>query len=158
MRVPMSQKLRFQILERDGFKCQYCGATAANAELQVDHIRPVARGGGNEETNLVTACRWCNSGKRARELRNKPPAIHEATVREAARRPARAVMRELFNRPGAWLRAEAEEALSLVGEFGLESVLREARVVGDRYPGGALWREERFAALRDSLRCGGGLQ
>jgi hypothetical protein len=36
--------------------------------LHVDHIKPVAGGGTNEITNLITACATCNSGKRDRPL------------------------------------------------------------------------------------------
>ena len=31
--------------------------------LVIDHRFPVSRGGGNDESNLVTACEDCNSGK-----------------------------------------------------------------------------------------------
>ena len=64
-RKPLSDKKRFMILERDGFRCQYCGATAEQSRLEVDHIVPVSKGGTNDPDNLVTACHECNSGKRA---------------------------------------------------------------------------------------------
>lgn len=60
-RIPA--RTRFRVLERDGFTCQYCGAKAPNVELHVDHIVPVAKGGTNDESNLVTACAVCNLGK-----------------------------------------------------------------------------------------------
>lgn len=62
----IGRRLRFSILERDGFACRYCGARAPRAELQVDHILPRAKGGTNHPDNLVTACRDCNAGKSAR--------------------------------------------------------------------------------------------
>ena len=65
VRVGLSPKERFAILQRDGFACQYCGARAPNARLFVDHILPVAHGGTNEEANLITACFECNAGKAA---------------------------------------------------------------------------------------------
>src|SRR4051812_35667498 len=55
--------LRFQILERDGFKCQYCGA-GIEGQLGVDHIIPTCFGGSSDPTNCITACRKCNTGKR----------------------------------------------------------------------------------------------
>jgi hypothetical protein len=58
---PISLGLRWKILTRDEFTCQYCGAT--NVKLQVDHIFPRCLGGENDETNLITACRTCNAGK-----------------------------------------------------------------------------------------------
>ena len=57
--------LRFRVFQRDGFRCTYCGRTAAASELQADHVVPVALGGGTELENLVTACGTCNLGKSA---------------------------------------------------------------------------------------------
>ena len=62
-RRPLSKSLRFSILERDGFRCQYCGATPQNGALEVDHIIPVADGGSDDPSNLLTACEPCNKGK-----------------------------------------------------------------------------------------------
>lgn len=67
-RQPISQKIRFEIFKRDSFKCQYCGRAAPEVVLHVDHIKPVAKGGENEITNLITACQDCNLGKKDREL------------------------------------------------------------------------------------------
>lgn len=61
----LSLRHRLRILRRDGFRCVYCGRTAADSRLEVDHIVPRAAGGGHEDTNLVTACRDCNQGKSA---------------------------------------------------------------------------------------------
>lgn len=55
---------RFYILQRDNFKCQYCGAKGLDVELEVDHVVPVSKGGTNDHRNLVTACYKCNRGKR----------------------------------------------------------------------------------------------
>lgn len=62
-RKPISKSKRFEVFKRDSFKCQYCGAVAPDVLLQVDHIRPVADGGTNELTNLITSCEPCNNGK-----------------------------------------------------------------------------------------------
>jgi 5-methylcytosine-specific restriction endonuclease McrA len=62
-RKSISRRLRFAILTRDNFRCQYCGATPSEAHLRIDHVVPVAAGGGNEEANLITSCHDCNSGK-----------------------------------------------------------------------------------------------
>lgn len=61
--MAVSRRLRFEILRRDGHACRYCGAKAPDATLTVDHVIPVALGGGDEPNNLVTACTDCNSGK-----------------------------------------------------------------------------------------------
>lgn len=54
---------RFRILSRDQYTCRYCGRSAPDVVLEVDHVIPVAAGGKNDDTNLVTACRDCNVGK-----------------------------------------------------------------------------------------------
>lgn len=56
---------RRAIFERDGWKCAYCGS---GENLSLDHVVPRARGGGDEPSNLRTACRSCNSSKGARDL------------------------------------------------------------------------------------------
>lgn len=57
--------LRWKILERDNFTCQYCGQFAPQAKLEVDHKIPVSEGGTFDEDNLITACFACNHGKSA---------------------------------------------------------------------------------------------
>lgn len=61
--MAVSKRLRFEILRRDNHQCRYCGATAPDATLTIDHVVPAALGGGDDPTNLVTACRDCNAGK-----------------------------------------------------------------------------------------------
>jgi hypothetical protein len=46
--------------ERCNSKCVYCDSTE---ELQIDHLLPVSRGGGDEVGNLVLACKACNQRK-----------------------------------------------------------------------------------------------
>ena len=67
-RQGISKKIRFEVFKRDKFKCQYCGSSAPEVLLQVDHINPVANGGTNEIINLITACFGCNNGKRDKLL------------------------------------------------------------------------------------------
>lgn len=62
-RQAIGKKLRFEVFKRDGFKCQYCGASAPDVVLHVDHIHPVSKGGDNDLMNLITSCQGCNSGK-----------------------------------------------------------------------------------------------
>lgn len=63
--MAVSKRLRFEILRRDNHACRYCGASAPEAALTVDHVVAVALGGSDEPSNLVTACEPCNSGKSA---------------------------------------------------------------------------------------------
>ena len=62
-------QLRFRVLQRDGFRCQYCGRSARDgATLHLDHVVPVAAGGETTEDNLITACATCNLGKSAGDV------------------------------------------------------------------------------------------
>jgi hypothetical protein len=67
-RKAIPKKLRFEVFKRDSFTCQYCGKSAPDIILEVDHIHPVSRGGEEDITNLITSCFDCNRGKGAREL------------------------------------------------------------------------------------------
>lgn len=70
-RKPIPKKIRFEVFKRDAFTCQYCGKKAPDVVLEVDHIKPVSKGGKNELLNLVTACFECNRGKRNIELSDR---------------------------------------------------------------------------------------
>lgn len=67
-RKSISKKVRFEVFKRDSFICQYCGQSAPDVVLHLDHIHPVSKGGDNEIMNLVTSCQACNSGKSDRLL------------------------------------------------------------------------------------------
>lgn len=60
--------LAWQVFARDGYRCQVCQAPGGIVELTVDHIVPVSAGGTNDQTNLQTLCRSCNSRKGARAV------------------------------------------------------------------------------------------
>ncbi|WP_296796289.1 HNH endonuclease [uncultured Methanobrevibacter sp.] len=63
-RIPISKRLRVQVLDRDNSTCQLCGATIEDGvKLHVDHIMPVSKGGTNDLDNLQTLCAQCNLGK-----------------------------------------------------------------------------------------------
>lgn len=85
--MAISKRLRFEILRRDGFKCRYCGATAQESELTVDHVYPVALGGEDKPGNLACACIPCNSGKAS----TRPDEVSVSDVEEDAFRWACAV-------------------------------------------------------------------
>lgn len=57
---------RFSILERDGFRCHYCGKSPHihAIVLVVDHIVPISNGLENDVMeNLIASCEECNVGK-----------------------------------------------------------------------------------------------
>jgi len=67
-RKTLTKKTRFEVFKRDSFKCQYCGSSAPEAILVVDHIDPLSKDGADEMINYITACQPCNSGKSDRKL------------------------------------------------------------------------------------------
>ncbi len=54
---------KHRLFARDRHVCAYCGAHCSESDLTVEHIVPVSRGGRHEWTNVVTACRSCNTRK-----------------------------------------------------------------------------------------------
>lgn len=62
---PVTHEEGLRILERDQFRCQYCGldgrASFENAlVMSVDFVVPRARKGKKDPRNLVACCRACN--------------------------------------------------------------------------------------------------
>ena len=55
------------LFARDSYRCQYCHRGSIELKsrecLTRDHLIPISRGGGNEWTNVVTACSSCNTRK-----------------------------------------------------------------------------------------------
>ncbi len=65
---PVTLEEGLRILERDQFRCQYCGldgrASFENAlVMSVDFVVPRARKGKKDPRNLVACCRPCNTIK-----------------------------------------------------------------------------------------------
>ncbi|SHY11634.1 HNH endonuclease, putative [Mycobacteroides abscessus subsp. abscessus] len=61
--MAVTKRLRYEVLRRDNYSCRYCGRSAPEVKLTVDHVVPVALGGSDEPSNLVAACSDCNAGK-----------------------------------------------------------------------------------------------
>jgi 5-methylcytosine-specific restriction endonuclease McrA len=51
-------QLRQQILRRDGWRCQLCGAMS---NLEVHHKELRSHSGDDSEENLITLCRRCHA-------------------------------------------------------------------------------------------------
>lgn len=105
---PVSRRLRFEILRRDNYTCRYCGASAPDAPLTVDHVIPRALGGDDEPTNLVTACQDCNSGKGS----TSPDEATVADVEEKALQWAKAIERAAVIRRG-----ELDDEATIIDAF-----------------------------------------
>lgn len=59
------RKLRLQILQRDGWRCQMCGSMQ---RLQVHHIQFRSHSGADLEENLITLCSECHAQTHLRPL------------------------------------------------------------------------------------------
>jgi 5-methylcytosine-specific restriction endonuclease McrA len=57
---------RVNVMTRDGFCCQYCGARKAMKDLNYDHVIPRKQGGKTVWENIVTSCYPCNDRKAGR--------------------------------------------------------------------------------------------
>jgi 5-methylcytosine-specific restriction endonuclease McrA len=72
---PVTLQEGLKILERDDYRCQYCGldgrASFENAlVVSVDFVVPWARKGKKDPRNLVACCRPCNAIKGTRVYAN----------------------------------------------------------------------------------------
>src|SRR2546425_3142727 len=72
---PVTLQEGLRILERDQFRCRYCGLDGmANFEnalvMSVDFVVPRARKGKKDPQNLVACCRPCNAIKGTRVYAN----------------------------------------------------------------------------------------
>lgn len=61
---PKKKKLTlFDLAKIQGCICQYCLKKHPISDLTVDHVHPRSKGGTDDYTNRVLACRSCNSKK-----------------------------------------------------------------------------------------------
>lgn len=52
-----------ELFRRDRHVCAYCTKTFPDSKLTRDHIIPTSKGGGDNWSNVVTACSKCNQKK-----------------------------------------------------------------------------------------------
>jgi len=52
-----------ELFRRDAFLCMYCGDPFSDGQLTRDHVIPLSRGGLDVWSNVVSACRSCNTRK-----------------------------------------------------------------------------------------------
>src|SRR6266852_8615951 len=89
---PVTLQEGLRILERDQFRCRYCGLDGmANFEnalvMSVDFVVPRARKGKKDPQNLVACCRPCNTIKGRRVYSNLEEAKeHVLAHREELRK------------------------------------------------------------------------
>lgn len=136
-RKQLSPKTRFDVFKRDRFTCQYCGAHPPGAVLHVDHVLPVAEGGGNEVTNLVTACSACNGGKGARLLSDVPASVAEMSSEAVEREEQVRGYQKIIEAKERRQRREANKVYKIFAdEFGLTKThapsIRSIRIFNEK--------------------------
>ena len=97
----VSAQLRNEILERNGYTCQLCGAGPGDRDtfnpsrkirLHIDHIVPHSQGGTDEKNNLRVLCSVCNQGR----SNIQTPGESALNIIARIRRAPRAVQREVY--------------------------------------------------------------
>lgn len=58
--------VRAEVMQRDGYRCSYCGTE--QGPFALDHIVPRSKGGSDTSDNLQCACVPCNRDKRDKDL------------------------------------------------------------------------------------------
>ena len=94
----LMQEMKFNrqnLLERDDFRCQYCGKNFPVKELNMDHVVPRDRGGGTTWENVVISCIKCNSKK----SNHSPKEAGMRLLKEPKRPPRRPFMSSLYGKP-----------------------------------------------------------
>ena len=94
----LMQEMKFNrqnLLERDDFRCQYCGKNFPVKELNMDHVVPRDRGGRTSWENVVISCIKCNSKKSNRS----PKEAGMRLLKEPKRPPRRPFMSSLYGKP-----------------------------------------------------------
>ena len=97
----ISKKLRAEVLDRNGFTCQMCGATPGEVDpetgrkvrLHLGHIKDRSLGGKSELANLRALCSTCNQGAK-NITTEKPTALW---LLAQVRRAGQDEQREVFS-------------------------------------------------------------
>lgn len=76
------QATRERVVAAAHYRCEYCQTAQeiSGAQMHVEHIIPISRGGTSEESNLALACAWCNSYKWARTHGRDPETGQETPL------------------------------------------------------------------------------
>ena len=97
----ISPQLRNEILERNGYTCQLCGAGPGDPDpfnpsrkvrLHIDHVKPSSQGGIVSKGNLRVLCSACNQGR----ANIQPPSDTALNVLAKIRKLPRLEQQEIF--------------------------------------------------------------
>lgn len=97
----ISPQLRIEILERNGYTCQHCGAGPGDLDpfnpnrkvrLHIDHVVPISQGGSDGKENLRVLCSTCNQAR----ANIQPPTESARNIIARIRRLSRSVQQEIY--------------------------------------------------------------
>lgn len=114
-RKAIPKNIRFEVFKRDSFTCQYCGRSAPDVQLEVDHIDPVADGGDNSILNLITSCRDCNRGKGKKKLNDNTTVVKQKKILDDLQK-----RREMIEMMVLWkkqLMEETEKEIDMIDDY-----------------------------------------
>ena len=104
---------RFAIYARDKFDCVYCRQVFPppldGEGLCLDHVIPRSKGGGNDPSNLVTACLSCNCKKQDALKQGLMGWVVSYDARKMRARRARQLKKPINRELGRWLARLAVE-------------------------------------------------
>ena len=107
---------RLAIYLRDGLACVYCGdGIEQGVMLTLDHVQPHSKGGSDRPTNLVTACKTCNSSRGNRSVAAFARSVAEYRDHDADADAIRAHVHRCTRR--VLPRAEARELIARRGSL-----------------------------------------
>lgn len=96
----INPQLRNEILERNGFTCQLCGAGPGDTDpfnphrkvrLHIDHIIPISQGGTDNKDNLRVLCSACNQGRSNVQLPTETALNIVAKIRKLSKSEQREI-------------------------------------------------------------------
>lgn len=59
-RKSITKEMRMKVYNKYNHHCAYCGCELNYEDMQVDHLDPVYKGGNDDISNYMPACRMCN--------------------------------------------------------------------------------------------------
>ena len=63
-RVRFDSQVRSDVFHRCACRCAHCGAHLSySGDFTIEHVIPIAKGGTNDEANLIALCEACNKAK-----------------------------------------------------------------------------------------------
>jgi hypothetical protein len=117
---------REMLLARDGWKCFYCGQEFSVSmdgynNMTVDHKISRAKDGKDELSNLIIACRNCNSAKNDSEIHNDNESLKQFCIRR----------KKLRLRDEEWVKQQYEFAVCSFGNSKPQAILEEDEIIED---------------------------